>query len=287
MAPVTTPPGLPLWSDYTRFGRRHALLIAGFMLAGILIGFVWALQQPSTYSATASIALTPVPKYIAPSTTDLVAPEVTIDTDAQLLQSPEVLGAVGDALGVDQEVASDRISVTASANSHVLHVTVTGASAQRAAAAANAAVAALADKRGEVLGSLQQSQLSMLRLLISTQERELAKDQAMRVIFPFSDDLFLQIQQLRTELDELEEAAAQPTRVVAPATPPVKPDYANTEVPVVSGMMLGFLAACIVGAVLDRLPQLTGAAAFAHRLSHTPFRPLTLPTNTHEDRHVV
>ncbi len=93
--PVTTPPGLPLWSDYTRFVRRHALLIAGFMLAGILIGFVWSLQQPSTYSATASIALTPVPKYVAPSTTDLVAPEVTIDTDAQLLQSPEVLGAVG------------------------------------------------------------------------------------------------------------------------------------------------------------------------------------------------
>ena len=204
MAPVTTPPGLPLWSDYTRFARRHALLIAGFMLAGILIGFVWSLPQPSTYSATASIALAPVPKYIAPSTTDLVPPEVTIDTDAQLLQSPEVLGAVGDALGVDREVATERISVTASPNSHVLHVTVTAPLRSARPPAANAAVAALA-ARGEVLGSAP-SQLRILRLLISTQERELAKDQAARVILPFSDDLFLQIQQLRTELDELEEA---------------------------------------------------------------------------------
>ncbi len=56
--------------------------------------------------------------------------------------------------------------------------------------------------------------------------------------------------------------------MVAPATPPVKPDYANTEVPIVSGMMLGFLAACTVGAVLDRLPP-------AHR--RRGVRPPALP----------
>jgi uncharacterized protein involved in exopolysaccharide biosynthesis len=287
MAPVNAPPGLPLWSDYTRFARRHALLIAGFMLAGILIGFVWALQQPSTYSATASVALTPVPKYLVPSTTELVAPEVTVDTDAQLLQSPEVLGAVGEALGVDQDVASEHLSVTASANSHVLHVTVQAATPQRAAAAANAAVAALVGVRRNVLGSLQESQLGQLRLLISTQERAFTKEQAKRVIFPDTDDLWGQILLLRSELDELEEATAQPARVVAPAVPPVKPDYANTEVGIVSGMMLGLLAACALGATLDRVPELTGAASSAHRLAHRTFRPLTLPTNTHEDRHVV
>ena len=286
MAPVTAP-GLPLWSDYTRFARRHAWLIAACMLAGSLIGLVWAVQQTSTYSATASIALSPVPKYIVPSTTELVAPEVTIDTDAQFLQSPQVLTAVGDALGIDPEAASERLGVTASANSHVLHVTVHGESPERVAEAANAAVAALIDVRREELGAMQQSQLSQLRLYIAYQERALAREQARRVIITDTDSLFNQILQLRTGLDELEEAQAEPARIVQPATPPKKTDYANSEVPVFSGMMLGLLIACGAGALLDRLPQLTGAASFSHRLARTPLRPLRLPPTTPEESHVV
>ena len=85
MADVTGRPGLPLWSDYTAFARRNARTIGVLMLVGLLAGFAWSLRQPSTYSATASVALTPVPKYLTPSTTELVAPAVTIDTDAQLL----------------------------------------------------------------------------------------------------------------------------------------------------------------------------------------------------------
>ncbi len=64
---LTTPPGLPLLSDYARFAGRHPSLIAGLMLAGILLGFVWSMPQPATYSATASIALAPVPKYVLPT----------------------------------------------------------------------------------------------------------------------------------------------------------------------------------------------------------------------------
>ena len=286
MAVLTQPSGLPLWSDYPRFARRYFVLIGALAGIGFLAGFAWSMQQPPTFSATTSITLTPVPKYVTPSTTELVAPEVTIDTDAQLLQSPKVLGAIGAALGTDNDVAAERLSLSASPNSHVLHVTVKSSSPVRAAAAANAAITALVDVRRESLGALRQDQLSQLQLLVSTEERELAKQQTTRLVIPPTDDLFVQIQQLRAGLDELEEARRQPAVVLEPATPPRQPDYANSEVPVVSGAMLGLLAGCLVGAARDRFGLLAKRPAFVHKLTH-PSGLLPVTATLHEDAHHV
>src|SRR5699024_3041286 len=63
----------------------------GSMLAGALLGVGWATGQPKTFSATASVALTPVPKYLAPLSPEIPPSAVTIDTDAQLLHSTEVV----------------------------------------------------------------------------------------------------------------------------------------------------------------------------------------------------
>lgn len=287
MAVLTSPPGLPLWSDYPRFVRRHFGLIAALMVVGLCAGIAWALQQPSTYSATTSVALQTVPKYVTPSTAELVAPEVTVDTDAQLLQSPKVLGAIASALGTSPDVAATRLSVSASPNSHVLHVTVKASSAARAAAAADAAVKALVDVRRETLGALRQDQLRQLQLLVTTQERQLAKEQAAELVVPATDDLFAQTQELRAGLDELEEARREPVRVLVAAEPPRQADYANAEVPVVSGAMLGLLAACLIGAVQDRLRLLQEQSAFARHVPHLSGH-LPVSTTLHEDtRHAV
>jgi uncharacterized protein involved in exopolysaccharide biosynthesis len=286
MAVLTQPPGLPLWSDYPRFARRHIRVIGALIGIGVLAGIAWSMQQPSTYSATTSIALAPVPKYVTPSTTELVPPEVTIDTDAQLMQSPKVLAAIGAALGTDNDVAASRLSLSASPNSHVLHVTVRSTSAARAAAAANAAVIALVDVRRETLGALRQDQLSQLELLVATKERELAKDQTTRLVIPPTDELFGQIEQLRAGLDELEEARREPAVVLEPATPPRHHDYANSEVPVVSGAMLGFLAGCIIGACRDRVGLLANRPALIRNLSHPSGR-LPVTATLHEDTHHV
>jgi hypothetical protein len=284
MAVVNAPAGLPLWSDYPRFVRRHTVLFGALIGIGLLVGIAWSTQTPSTFSATATIALSPVPKYVTPSTTELVPPEVTIDTDAQLLQSPKVLGAIGAALGTDPDVASERLSISASPNSHVLHVTIKSSSAARAAAAANAAVAAFVDVRRDTLGALRQDQVRQLQLLVDTQERQLAREQVSRLVIPATDDLFAQIQLLREGLSELEEARREPARVVQPATPPRHADYANSEVPIASGPMLGLLAACLVGAARDRLRLLAERPARARNLPRPTGR-LPVTATAHEDTH--
>ncbi|MCY7400674.1 MAG: hypothetical protein LH477_06920 [Nocardioides sp.] len=250
---MTETSGLPLWSDYTRFVRRHRGLVGALIAVGLLGGWAWSmLLQPVTFSATASVALTSVPVYVAFSSSDLVPPEVSIDTDAQLLYSPRVQGAVATALGEDVERVGEHLSVTASPNSHVLHVSVTAASARRAAEAADAAVTAFVDVRREALGALTLDQQAQLRLRLSDQERLLAGTQARRLVIPASDDLFAQVLELRTSLNELEDARSTPGDVLGAAVVPDAADRANTEVPLVSGAMLGLLGGCLLGAARDR-----------------------------------
>ena len=283
MGVVTERPGLPLWSDYTRFVRRHRAPIAALIGLGLLAGFGWSLLQPSTFSATTSVALAPVPVYVTGSTTELVPPEVSIDTDAQLLHSPRVLSAVGEALGTDPDAASEHLSVTASPNSYILHVTVTAASAQLAAKAADAAGAAFVDVRRHALGALRYDQLRQLRLLVSVREDQLVDEQAEGLVIPAYNELFVQLLELRATLDELEEARQEPAEVVRPAVPPANANHANTEVPMTSGAMVGLLGGCLLGAGRDRA-RLRGHQSARPR---TPHQSGNLPDAAvhHEDYH--
>lgn len=252
MAHVTERPTLPLWSDQLRFVRVHALLLGSLGVVGLLLGLAWSATQPTSYAATSSVVLTPVPKYVLPTGEGVLPPQVSIDTDAQLLHSPVVLRRVATALGTGSAAAMDHLSVTATANSDALHVTATAASPELAAAAANAAVDGLAQVRRDTLGSLRLDQLRLLRLWTTDQEGVLARAQGVGAIIPASDELFAHVLELRTSLRELEEARALPVQVVDAAVPPQRPVRANVEVPLVSGLMLGALVGCLIGAGLDR-----------------------------------
>ncbi len=281
MVDVNQPRGLPLWSDYVTFVRRYRIWFAAFMCFGLVLGYAWSLTKPTSYSATASVALTSVPKYVTASPSELPPPAVTVDTDAQLLQSPQVRKAVAAVLGTSaQESASRHISVSASPNSDVLHVTVTAGNAQKAADAANAAASALIEVRRHALGSLQTKQLSHLRLAMQDQEDLLDNG----VVLPANNALFAQVLDLQTRLQELEGARTQPGTVISSADVPRHSNYASTEVPVVSGAMLGFLLAWVLGVALDRAPQRRRVSAYAPRVNN-PFGDLPDAAILHESYH--
>lgn len=250
-----TPPPAPLLADQLRSAWHHRRYVAASTLLGLVGGLVWALAQPTTFSSTASVALTPVPKYLLPAGAGLAPPAVTIDTDAQLVTSPDVLTAVAQALGTEPARARQQISVTATPNSRVLHVTVSGSSPAQVADAANEAATALVRVRRETLGALRTDQLRLLRLWTAGQEAVLAQQQRSRLVIPASDELFAQVLQVRSGLGELEEARLSPAEVVTPGSPPQSADPANAEVHLTSGAMLGLLAGCLLIAARDRLSQ--------------------------------
>jgi len=281
---LTEPRGLPLWSDYPAFVRRRYRPIALLTALGLLVGIALFWTRPVTYSATASAVLTPVPKYLTPSTTTLVPPPVTIDTDAQLLHSPQVLRAVAGAVGGSIDAADDHLSVTASPNSDVLHVSVWAHSPGAAAAAANAAVAALSGVRRSSLGPLRLAQVRELRMLIDYQEQALAKEQAQQVVVPAYGGLAADVLQLRTDLLDLEAARAHPLDVIDAAAPPRHSDYPNAEVPIVSGAMVGLLCGCLAGAAQDRSRRVARHLAGLPRRSH-PLTGLLQTAAIDEDYH--
>jgi hypothetical protein len=246
-------PGLPLLSDYSDFARRHRILIALLTGTGLLLGLAWATTQPTSFSATVSVALVPVPVYVTPVTSGPLPPEVSIDTDAQLLQSPRVLSAVSDALGTDPGEALEHLSVTASPHSHVLHVTVSGASPRAAASAADAAVAAFVDVRRQALGALESHQLRQFRLLVTGQEELLAREQSKRLVIAGQDDLFARTLELRAGLEELEQARSEPAHVMQHSLAATRADHANAEVPITSGATIGLFCGVLLGAGRDRV----------------------------------
>lgn len=276
MVDVRGRPGLPLWSDHTGFLRRHRAVVEASVAVGLLVGLVLALGQPATWSATASVSLAPVPVYVKTSSDELVPPEVSIDTDAQLLGSPEVLGAIGRALGIEASSAAEHLSVTASPQTHVLHITVSGPSAASAQAATAAAVKAFVALRGESLGALEEDQLRQLRLALGARERELVGVNGRRLVLA-DDELLQQVVDLRASLEELEEARATPADLISPAAASGSVDYPNREVPVVSGAALGLLAGLLLALARDRL----GTRAPPGRPAHHDHPSAA----THEDHH--
>jgi uncharacterized protein involved in exopolysaccharide biosynthesis len=272
MDDLSTPTGLPTVTVYSRFLRRHRVLLLCLVTLGLLSGLVWSVRQPATYSATTSIAFVQVPKYVT-TPGELLSPAVTVDTDAQLLSSPEVVDAIAHQLGIDPGAVEPRVSVTASANSHVLHVTVESRSRTRAAAAANAGAAALIGVRRASLGALQDEQLNLVRIMLADHEERLARAQRRRLVVPATDELFTSVLTLRQAVDELESARDRPAEVLRSAEPPKSKDYANTEVPVTSGPMVGLLVGCLLGAARDR--GLLRAPVRATRLSVNPASPVT------------
>lgn len=289
MAVLKPSEGLPLWADHVRFLRRHRAVVEAAVGLGLLAGVVVGVLQPATWSATSSVALAPIPVYVKISADELVPPEVSLDTDAQLLGSPEVLGAVGRELGVDADEAADHLTVSASPLTRVLHITVSASSAADAQAATSAAVREFVALRGDVLGALGEEPLRELRLALDTRESELAQVRERRIVLD-DDELFLQVLDLRAALDELEAAQAVPADVISPAEVPDAPDYANTEVPVVSGAALGLLVGLLIAVVRDRR---TSARGLQRTRPTSPHHPGTDhlpgdppgPVTRHQDHH--
>ena len=270
---VTPRPGLPLWSDHVAFLRRHRTMIVLAVMVGLLAGLAWAMTRPSSYAATASVVLAPVPVYVAATADELVPPEVSVDTDAQLLRSGPVLEAMAAVLGTDLEEASSRLTVTASSNTHVLHATVSAESPELAARAANVAVTALADVRRDALGALDEEQARYLRMLLDHHDVAPEDEEGDEtVLLPLADEQFARIVGVRASLDELDEARARPLEVVSPAEAPRHAQYANTEVALISGALLGLLAGCLLGVARDRWRR--------------PQQQTTIPTRDEDHRHV-
>ena len=134
---------------YVQFARRHIGGILVAMLLGALAGGLFQLSRDAQVTASQSILL---PASALSTDEDS---GVTIDSDAQLVASDPVLDAIAKADGTTQTHAqlADRLQITASPNTRILHIAFTADNARAAIRGVEAATSTYLRERAEITGS--------------------------------------------------------------------------------------------------------------------------------------
>lgn len=84
---------------YGSFARRHLLLVAASVIAGLLVGAAVALHRGRVHTATIEVIASKAPLGISPEASELNPLPPTVDTEAQLLESAAVLKPAARSLG--------------------------------------------------------------------------------------------------------------------------------------------------------------------------------------------
>ncbi|HET6560901.1 MAG TPA: hypothetical protein VFG72_03430 [Marmoricola sp.] len=243
---------LPRWGIYTSFARRYAALIALCSLLGLGLGLGTALAQPASYSATASVMLTPVPTYA--SADGSTRPErVTIDSDAQLALSTPVVSEVARTLDTSPERVEERVSLRAVELSQVLELTYTAGSPTDARAGAQALVDAFVEARNASLLAIGSEQIERVGAQLRVIENRLVQRFRANPLITPEEPLLQEFTVIRARVQELEAARLQATEIINQPVEPSRPDSRDLEVPGTSGLMAGLLLATCLGALRDRI----------------------------------
>jgi capsular polysaccharide biosynthesis protein len=242
----------PELAQYAVFVRRQAMLLTVCTLVGMAAAAWWLVRTPPTYTATAAVLLAPVPGFVDTDPDGRAPRAVTVDTDAQLLRSARVVGAVARAAGQDPATVADSFHVSAPSLTRVLRISFTASEPGAARLAAETAAAELIAARREYLPALHPDQIAKLQVQVADQERQLerlvaAGDQPQR-----RRQLEDGLATLRSRLANLYMAHARPGRVLQAPALPTRPDAGDPEVPITSGAMLGLLTGCALAAARER-----------------------------------
>lgn len=148
--------------------RRGQRIIAGAMLGGLLLGAGITVLRPAVYSAQTTILLAPTPLHL--SAIEAANPRsITVDTEAALVLADQTVRRVQERYPeLDYYDLRERVEITATANTRILHLKFTDSDFDRAVQV-NGLLAAsylemrqdyLMDRRNQVLNELQDQLLS-------------------------------------------------------------------------------------------------------------------------------
>ena len=126
--------------DYARLLRRHAALILLVAILGGGAGLAYASRQTPLYESRSTVLVSVQSSNIGDASTGASYAQQLVTTYAQVAQKPFVLNRVIAALGLRTTPAdlADQVDVLADTDATLMTVTVTDASAERAARIANA-----------------------------------------------------------------------------------------------------------------------------------------------------
>lgn len=295
----TDPADVP-FSSYVSFVRRHLILLICATLVGGVVGAGLVAKRTPRWTSTATVLLTSapaaIPGWVTENQTELLPP--TVDTEAQLVESQKVVGAVAKQLdeGLSPEQVRESIHVGALSHTRLLRITVTARRAAQAKAAGRAAANAYLAERGRLEDQLRGDLLTQLRLHAAALRRTIDELPPRGVVARPRDPnqrrraVLRAIDSVERRISAIRDGADLPGQLVSVGQA-IDKTQANRTIPPVSGAVVGLLLGVLLSVALDvrRRPRdlpLTqvpwtspgavsdGLQVLRHALSRTPVGPI-------------
>jgi capsular polysaccharide biosynthesis protein len=258
------------FADYFGVLRRRWWVVLVLAAAGLLAAGAYFVLTPKAYSATAMVNVTATGN--APGQNGAVAGgrtsgAINLDTEAQIVQSSTVAGIAAHSLHSPLAPAAlvKHVSVSVPANSSVLQISCLAASADQAAACANAFAAAYLQNRNATAAAATKAALGTVQDQLTTLQKRMAQLTFLISQLPVNSTQRASDQaQLQTASSQLRALASQsaaltaqnasPTggSIISKATPPAKPSSPKKLLALPSGLLAGLILGLIAAFAWDR-----------------------------------
>lgn len=244
-------------------------------VVGALVGAFVGLRLGDVRTATASVLVTPLAGNPYSPTGNGTA-LVNLQTEAQLVSSADVVSAVQQKVpGTDPAVLESGLTVTVPANTQILTVAYASRHTDQSVHVAQAFAESYLDHRLRQATVLVQAQVDQIDAQVSSLEKQQRKlgDRLDGVKDPSSgkasvlraqvESTTSQLDQLKTNLAELQTTPLNPGQVITPATPPVTSAVPLWALGGLAGLLAGVVLGILLGSVASGRRSTTGVAADA------------------------
>lgn len=255
------------FADYGEILRRRWwLIVVGTVVgAGLAVGALYML--PKTYTSVALVQVKPVGSQVAVAN-GRTSSDLNLDTEAQIVTSNAV-AARAQALLRTTTPAADlgkQVTVTVPPNTSVLSIGFEAETPGAAQTGAQAFVDAYLANRKQTATDDLKSQVDAIRSQIDDLQGQLTRsNQRLATLGKGSaaqadeqarnNSITAQIHDLNTQLIPLLGQQVNPGSVITNAQVPRYASSPNTKVLLVSGLLAGLLAGCVMAFAVDRLDR--------------------------------
>ncbi|GAA1478319.1 hypothetical protein GCM10009623_27650 [Nocardioides aestuarii] len=255
----TRPPAHPV----TRAVRHHLVLVVVCALLGGALGWAWLAAAPPTYTSTATVLVNPADGNPYSSSPSSVRQDeaTSLETEAQVAGSVEVLSEVADDTQVPLAQLERGVAVTVPPNTQVLQFSFTAADPTVARTVTDAVATTYLDNRDRRFDDLNDARLDRveqrtlevvddLRAATAAAQEGRPGEQAFQR--RLADTLSSELVSLRAQRTALENNRSPGGSVISPASRPTGSGGLVGLAFPVGGLLLGLLVGGVIAYVHDR-----------------------------------
>jgi capsular polysaccharide biosynthesis protein len=256
----------------SRAVRHHLALVVCFAALGGVLGWTYLSSAPRTWTSLASVLVNPSSGNPYSTTPESVRQDemTSLETEAQVARSAEVLGAVSQTVGMTTTELQKGLQVTVPPNTQVLEIAYTATDPAVAQEVADAVANAYLDNRDRRFMEVNAARIERVENRTTAVVRDLRAataaaqtDVRAERLFQrqLADALSNELVSLRAQRTSLENSEAPAGTVIAPASEPKNAWDLATLVFPVGGALAGLGLGCLVAVLLERVAGRTRSPA--------------------------